>query len=77
MHLPLISVIFLTEAHLLPSSSISSIPTTYQIFRNDTEIDKFISLAVLYHKNEFTCLEQQSFDAVLYIKFETTSCNFN
>ena len=43
MHLPLISVIFLTEAHLLPSSSISSIPTTYQIFRNDTEIDKLSS----------------------------------
>ena len=40
------------------------------------EIDKLKTLAVLYAENKFTCLEQESFDAVLYIKLATTLCNF-
>ena len=40
------------------------------------KIDKFKTLAVLYAENKFTCLEQESFGAVLYIKLATTLCNF-
>ena len=74
MHVP---VICLTESHLLPSSNLSGIPTTYQIIRNDDEIDKFKSIAVLYNKNSFTCLEQENYNAVLYIKFATTLSSLN
>ena len=74
MHVPLIC---LTESHLLPSSNLSGIPTTYQIIRNDDEIDKFKSIAVLYNKNSFTCLEQENYNAVLYIKFATTLSSLN
>ena len=69
LHVP---VICLTESHLLPSSNLRGIPTTYQIIRNDDEIDKFKSIAVLYNKNSFTCLEQENYNAVLYIKFAIT-----
>ena len=62
-------LICLKESHLLPSSNLSGIPTTYQIIRNDDEIDKFKSIAVLYSKNSFTCLEQENYIVVLYIKF--------
>ena len=64
-----VSLICLTESHLLPSSNLSGIPTTNQISRNNDEIDKFKSKAVLYNKNSFTCLEQENCNAVLYIKF--------
>ena len=74
LHVPLIC---LTESHLLPSSNLSGIPTTYQIIRNDDEIDKFKSIAVLYNKNSFTCLEQENYNAVLYIKFATTLSSLN
>ena len=74
MHVPLI---FLTESHLLPTSNLSGIPTTYQIIRNDDEIDKFKSIAVLYNKNSFTCLEQENCNAVLYIKFVGTVSSLN
>ena len=40
LHVPLIC---LTESHLLPSSNLSGIPTTYQIIRNNDEIDKHSS----------------------------------
>ena len=66
LHVPLLC---LTESHLLPTSNLSGIPTTNQIIRNDGEIDKFKSIAVLYSKNSFTCLEQENYIAVLYIKF--------
>ena len=66
LHVPLLC---LTESHLLPTSNLSGIPTTYQIIRNDDEIDKFKSIAVLYNKNSFTCLEQENYIVVLYIKF--------
>ena len=69
--------ICLTESHLLPSSNLSGIPTTYQIIRNDDEIDKFKSIAVLYNKNSFTCLEQENYNAVLCIKFATTLSSLN
>ena len=65
MHVPLIC---LTESHLLPSSNLSGIPTTYQIIRNDDEIDKFKSIAVLYNKRSFTCLDQDNYNPVLYIE---------
>ena len=74
MHVPLIC---LAESHLLPSSNLSGIPTTYQIIRNDDEIDKFKSIAVLYNKNSFTCLEQENYNAVLYIKFAATLISLN
>ena len=74
LHIPLI---FLTESHLLPSSNLSGISTTYQIIRKDDEIDKFKSIAVLYNKNSFTCLEQENYNAVLYIKFATTLSSLN
>ena len=74
LHVPLIC---LTESHLLPSSNLSGIPTTYQIIRNDDEIDKFKSIAVLYNKNSFTCLEQENYIVVLYIKFATTLSSLN
>ena len=63
------TLICLTESHLLPSSDLSGIPTTYQIIRNADEIDKFKSIAVLYNKRSFTCLEQDNYNPVLYIKF--------
>ena len=72
-----VPLICLTESHLLPSSNLSGIPTTYQIIRNDDEIDKFKSIAVLYNKNSFTCLEQENYNAVLYIKFATTLSSLN
>ena len=62
MHLPLICF---TETQLLPSSGLSGIPIKYQTIGNDNEIDMFNSLAVRYHKNEFTCLEQERFDPIL------------
>ena len=74
MHL---SLICLTETHLLPSRDLSGIPTTYQIIRNDNKNDKVKSLAVLYDKSKLKCLEQKSFAAALYIKFGTTFCNLN
>ena len=46
-----VPLICLTESHLLPSSNLSGIPTTYQIIRNDDETDKFKSIAKLYNKN--------------------------
>ena len=49
LHVPLIC---LTESHLLPSSNLSGIPTTYQIIRKDEEIDEFKSIAVLYKKKQ-------------------------
>ena len=73
LHVPLIC---LTVSHLLPSSNFSEIPTTYQIIRNDDEIDKFKSIAVLYN-NSFTCLEQENYNAVLYIKFAATLSSLN
>ena len=63
MHLPFISVICLTETHFVPSSGLSR---CLPHIRNDIEIDKFKSPAVLYRKNEFTCLEQDSL--MLYFK---------
>ena len=57
LHVPLIC---LTESYLLSSSNLRGIPTTYQIIRNGDEIDKFKSIAVLYNKNSFTCLEQEN-----------------
>ena len=73
MHL----LICLTESHLLPSINLSGIPTTYQNIRNDDETDKFKSIAVLHNKNSFTCLEQENYHAVLYIKFATTLSSLN
>ena len=64
-----VSLICLTESHLLLSSNLSGIPTTYQIIRNNDEIDKFKSKVVLYNKNSFTCLEQENYNAALYSKF--------
>ena len=52
-------LIYLAETHLLLSNDLSDIPTTHQIIRNDNEIDNFRSLAALYEKNKFTCLEQE------------------
>ena len=74
LHVPLI---FLTESHSLPSSNLSGIPTTYQIIRNDDETDKFKSIAELYNKNNFTCLEQENYNAVFYIKFATALSSLN
>ena len=74
LHVPLIC---LTESRLLSSSNLSGIPTTYQIIRNDDEIDKFKSITVLYKKNSFTCLEQEYYIAVLYIKFVATLISLN
>ena len=69
---------FLTELHLLPSSNLSGITTTYDIIRNDDdEIDKFKSIAVLYNTSNFTCLEQENDNAVPYIKFATTLGSLN
>ena len=69
---------FLTELHLLPSSNLSGITTTYDIIRNDDdEIDKFKSIAVLYNTSSFTCLEQENDNAVPYIKFATTLGSLN
>ena len=61
----------------MPSSNLSGIPTTYQIIRNDDGIDKLKSIAVLYNKNSFTCLEQDNYNAVLYIKFSTMLSSVN
>ena len=72
-----VPLICLTESHFLPSSNLSGIPTTYQIIRNDDEIDKFKSIAVLYNKNSFICMEQENSNAVLYIKFATTLSSLN
>ena len=69
LHVP---IICLAETHLLSLSNLSGIPFTYQIIRNDDVIDKFKSIAVLYNKNSFNCLEQEHYNAVLYIKFATT-----
>ena len=74
LHVPLI---FLTESHSLPSSNLSGIPTTYQIIRNDDETDKFKSIAELYNKNNFTCLEQENYNAAFYIKFATALSSLN
>ena len=74
LHVPLIC---LTESHLLPSSNLSGIPTTYQIIRNDDKIDKFKSIAVFYNKNSFRCLEQENYNAVLYIKYAATLSSLN
>lgn len=74
MHVPFI---FLTGTHLLASSDLSGIHTTYQIIRNDNKIDKFKSLVVLYDKNKFTCLEGQSFDGAINFEFTTTLCDFD
>ena len=71
MHIPLNCV---KETHI---HDISGIPTTYQIIGNDSKINKFKSSAVLYNKNNFTCLEQESLEAVLYINFATRLCNFD
>ena len=71
------TLICLTESHLLPSSNLSGIPTTYQIIRNDDEIDKLKRIAVLYNKNSFTCLEQDNYNDVLYIKFATMLSSVN
>ena len=38
-----VRLICLTKSHLLPSSNLSRIPTTYQIIRNDDKVDKFSS----------------------------------
>ena len=46
-----VQFICFTETHFLPSSDLSGITTTYQIIRNDSEIDEFKSLAVLYDKS--------------------------
>ena len=62
---------------LLPSSNLSGITTTYQIIRNDDEIEKIKSIAALYDENTFTCLEQENYNAVLYIKFVTTLISLN
>ena len=48
------------------------VSSAYEIVRND---DQFKSLAILYNKHKFKCLEQKNFDAVIYIKFSTTLCN--
>ena len=69
LHVP---IICLAETHLLSLGNLSGIPFTYQIIRNDDVIDKFKSIAVLYNKNSFNCLEQEHYNAVLYIKFATT-----
>ena len=74
LHGPLI---WLTESRLLSSSNLSGIPNAYQVIRNDDEIDKFKSIAVLYNKNSFTCLEQDNYNAVRYIKFPTTLSSLN
>ena len=74
MHVPLIC---LTESHLLTSSNPNGIPTTYQIIRNDDKIDKFKSIAVFYDKNSFRCLEQENYNAVLYIKYAATLSSLN
>ena len=74
MHVPLTCF---TESHLLPSSNHSAVFTTYQITKNDDEIDKFKSIAVFYNKNSFTCLEQENYNAVLCIKFATTLSSLN
>ena len=71
------TLICLTESHLFPSSNLSGIPTTYQIIRNDDEIDKLKRIAVLYNKNSFTCLEQDNYNDVLYIKFATMLSSVN
>ena len=38
-----VPLVCLTESHLLPSSNLSGIPTTYQIIRNDYDIDKCLN----------------------------------
>ena len=72
-----VPLICLTKSHLLPSSNLSGIPTRYQIIKNDDEIVKFKSIAVLYNKNSFTCLEQDNLNAVLYIEFAITLSSLN
>ena len=62
---------------MLPSSNLSGIPTTCQIIKNDDEINKFKSIAVLYNKNSFTYLEQENYNVVLYVKFATTLSSLN
>ena len=46
--------------------------------RNDDQFGKFKNLAVLYNKQNFKCLEQESFNGVLYYsKLVTSICNLH
>ena len=65
----------LTKTHLLSTIAGNDIPSVHEIVKNDGQFDKFKSLAVLYNIQNFKCLEQESFNDVLYIKLATSICN--
>ena len=70
-----ILLVWLTEHQLSSTTVLKNGISTYEIVRNDDYFDKFKSLAVLYNKHNFKCLEQENFDGVIYIKFSSTICN--
>ena len=71
MEVPLIC---LTETHLLSTIAVNGISTAYEIVRNAGQFDKFKSFSVLYNKQNFNFLEQESFNGLLYIKLDTRIC---
>ena len=70
-----ILLVCFTEHQLSSTTVLRNGTSTYEIVRNDDHFDKFKSLAVLYNKHNFKCLEQENFDGVIYIKFSSTICN--
>ena len=70
-------LICLTETNLLSIIAVNGIATVYEIVRNYDQFDKFKSLAVHYNKQNFKCLEKESFNDVLYIKLATSICNLS
>ena len=72
-----VPLVCLTETQLSSTTVLRDVSSTYEIGRNDDQFDKFKSLAVLYNKHNFKCLEQENFDGVIYIKFSTNPCNLS
>ena len=52
-----VSLACLTETQLSSTTVLRDISSTYEIVRNDDQIE---SLAVLYNKHNFKCLEQEN-----------------
>lgn len=70
-----LTLVSLTGTHLSSATVLRDVSFTYEILSKDYQFDKFKSLAVLYSKHNFKCLEQEKFDGVIYIKFSTNLCN--
>ena len=72
-----VPIVCLNETQLSSATALTDVSSTDEVVRNDDQFGKFKSLAVLYNKHNFKCLENEDIDGIIHIAFLTTLFNLS